>query len=98
MNAKNILSVFFILFGFLLAACSPPGLATIAPESLSPSPDAQVNTPTVPAGVTPESETLTDTPTPEGPDEFSTDNLNEIPPDGILKEIEIGRASCRERV
>ncbi|MCG2783830.1 MAG: hypothetical protein L6461_01860 [Anaerolineae bacterium] len=87
MNAKNILPVFFILFGFLLAACSTPGPATIAPESVSPSPDAQTDTPTVPTGVTPELGMPTDTPTPKGPEVFSTDNLNDVPPDGILKEI-----------
>jgi hypothetical protein len=82
---------FFVILGFLLAACSMPGPATIAPETVIPKPDVQMDTATVQARVTPQPEAATniptDTPTPKGPDEFSTDNLNEIPPDGILKEI-----------
>ena len=95
MNKKNILVFFFVILGFLPTACSMPGPATIVPETITPRSDVQMDTATVPARVTPEPEaatgtptdTSTDTPTPKGPDEFSADNLNEIPPDGILKEI-----------
>ncbi|PKN94162.1 MAG: hypothetical protein CVU44_07105 [Chloroflexi bacterium HGW-Chloroflexi-6] len=88
MNAKKILPVSFIIFGLLLAACSMPGPATEAP--LAPTLPVEGDTPQPATGVPlrpPKVATSTATLAPSGPEDFSTENLNDVPPDGILEEI-----------
>lgn len=85
MNSKNVFLAFLI---FLVSACNLPGNITPTPGAVSiPVTPTVASTVVSSSTETKPTKAITHTPTPESADEFSTDDLNEVPPDGILEEI-----------